>query len=607
MVVYMTKRIPEDVIERVRQANDIVDVVGEVVQLKKQGKNYFGLCPFHDENTPSFSVTEDKQIYHCFGCKKGGNVISFMMEIEGLSFYESLTYLADRAEITLPEIQPAEKTAEGEENAQLLEAYDWLAKLYHHILRFSADGDEGLTYFTDRGITEESIDTFQLGFAPNKVNFTASFLEKKGFHKQLLIKAGLLSEREGNDVTDPFRGRIIFPIRNHIGKVIAFGGRTISGGQPKYLNSAESPLFQKSQILYNFDVARKHMRKTNEVVLCEGQMDTIAITQAGVPHVVATLGTALTEYQAQLLTRYVDTVILCYDGDSAGVEASYRAALLLQKNGCTVKVAHLSNDMDPDGFIKKYGSEAFRTQMITNSQSFVSFYMRYIQKEYNLHSESDRVQYIRRIIQHLATIESSIEREHHLQEISRTYDLSMESLEAELLDHLNKIEHRQDKSSHKRYTSKVNEWPKNERLLPAHQNAERQLIAHMLHDPRIAHKVQREIEAKFSVDEHKIIVTYLYAFYEDEDTADVSIFIERLPEEHLKQLAIEMAMQPIFNDVSNEEIDELLHHIRIQAGDMKQINAYKEQQKIAEQQNDPIRAAEIAQKMLEIQRQLKKV
>lgn len=603
----MTNRIPEDVIERVRQANDIVDVVGEVVQLKKRGKNYFGLCPFHDENTPSFSVAEDKQIYHCFGCKKGGNVISFMMEIEGLSFYESLSYLADRAEISLPEIQPAERTAEGEENAQLLEAYDWLAKLYHHILRFSADGDEGLTYFTDRGITEESIHTFQLGFAPNQANFTASFLEKKGFHRQLLIKAGLLSEREGNDVTDPFRGRVIFPIRNHIGKVIAFGGRTLSDGQPKYLNSAESPLFQKSQMLYNFDVARKHMRKTNEVVLCEGQMDTIAITQAGVPYVVATLGTALTEYQAQLLTRYVDTVILCYDGDDAGVEASYRAALLLQKSGCTVKVSYLSNDMDPDGFIKKYGSEAFRNQMIINSQSFVSFYMRYIQREYNLQSESDRVQYVQRMIQHLATIESSIEQEHHLQEISRTFDVSMESLKAEMHEHQSKLEHRQDKSSQKRYTSKVNRWQPNERLLPAHQNAERRLLAHMLHDPRIAHRVQREIEAHFSVDEHKIIVTYLYAFYEDEEISDISSFIERLPEEHLKQLVIEIAMIPMFDEINNEEIDDLLHHIRIQSSDIKQIKSYKEQQKIAEQQNDPIRAAEIAQKMLEIQRQLKKV
>lgn len=607
MVVYMTNRIPEEVIERVRQANDIVDVVGEVVQLKKRGKNYFGLCPFHDENTPSFSVAEDKQIYHCFGCKKGGNVLSFLMEIEGFSFYESLTYLAERGEIALPDIQATERSAAGEESAQLLEAYDWLAKLYHHVLRYSNDGEEGLTYFRDRGITEESIDTFQLGYAPNKTSFTATFLEKKGFHKQLLLKAGLLSEREGNDVTDPFRGRIIFPIRNHIGKVIAFGGRTISDGHPKYLNSAESPLFQKSQMLYNFDEARKHMRKTNEVILCEGQMDTIAITQAGVPHVVATLGTALTEHQARLLKRYVDTVVICYDNDQAGIEASYRAALLLQNSGCAIKISQLPTDMDPDGYIKDYGEEAFRSQVIESSQSFVHFYMRYIQKEYNLQSENDRVQYIRRVIQHIATLESSIEREHYLQDISKRYDLSIESLQTELAEHLEKIKQPKDKSAFTRYTNKASVRKKNERLLPAYQNAERQLIAHMLHDPHIAHKVQQTIEAQFNVEEHKVIVTYLYAFYEDEDVSDISMFIERLPEENLKQLVIEMAMMPIFEQIAHEEIEDYIRMIHVQSNDIKQLHVYKEEQQMAEQQNDPIRAANIAKKMLDIQKQLKKV
>src|SRR5699024_9008625 len=248
---------------------------------------------------------------------------------------------------------------------------------------YSKDGDEGLAYLKARGISEASIYVFQLGYVTNKTNFTATVLEKKGFHRQLLVTSGLLSERESNDGADPFRGRVIFPIRNHIGKVIAFGGRTISGAHPKYLNSSESPLFQKSQMLYNFDEARKHMRKTNEVVLCEGQMDAIAITEAGVPHVVATLGTALTEYQAKLLKRYVDTVIICYDGDEAGLEASYRAALLLQNSGCTIKVSQLAADMDPDSYIQTYGKSAFKAQLIDNSQSFVSFYMRYIKREYN--------------------------------------------------------------------------------------------------------------------------------------------------------------------------------------------------------------------------------
>lgn len=602
----MTNKIPDDVIERVKQANDIVDVVGEFVHLKKRGKNYFGLCPFHDENTPSFSVAEDKQIYHCFGCNKGGNVLSFIMEIEGVSFYESLVFLAERGAIELPSIQQGRHAPKNEEHTKLLEAYDWLSKLYHHVLRYSKDGEEGLAYLKSRGLSEESIDTFQLGYAPNKAHFTATFLEKKGFHKQLLLKSGLLSEREGNDVTDPFRGRIIFPIRNHIGKVIAFGGRTISDGRPKYLNSAESPLFQKSQMLYNFDEARKHMRKTNEVVLCEGQMDAIAITEAGVPHVVATLGTALTEYQAKLLKRYVDTVIICYDGDEAGLEASYRAALLLQNSGCTIKVSQLSADMDPDSYIQTYGKSAFKAQLIDNSQSFVSFYMRYIKREYNVQSESDRVQYIKRIIQHIATLESSIEREHHLQDISKEYNLSMESLQTELLEHVNRIEQSQDKTAQTRYTSKGSAWTKKERLLPAYQNAERKLIAYMLQDPNIARKVENEIEAQFNVDAHKIIVTYLYAFYEDEDSPDISSFIERLPEDGLKHLVTELAMIPLVDIIDYEEIDDYIQIIYRESNDMKQLSDYEEQQKLAVQQNDHSKAAEIAQKIINIEKQLKK-
>src|SRR5690606_33231044 len=299
------------------------------------------------EKSPSFSVTQEKQIFHCFGCGKGGNVVTFLMEMESFTFFEAIKYLADRTGIELPTDSIKTESSLSNENQQILSAQEWLTKLYHHLIRYTKDGKIGLDYLVERGITEEAIDTFKLGYAPNTKDFIATFLEKKGFHKQLLVKYGLLNMNQENDtVSDRFRGRVIFPIRNHLGKTVAFGARALEKNQePKYLNSPESDLFQKGKLLYNFDLAKKHIRKISEALLFEGYMDVISAYQAGVENVVATMGTALTETQAKLLKRYVDTVILCYDGDRAGIEATYKASKLLQQVGCQVKIASLKDGL----------------------------------------------------------------------------------------------------------------------------------------------------------------------------------------------------------------------------------------------------------------------
>lgn len=598
----MTNRIPEEVIEDVQKANDIVDVVGEYVQLKKQGRNYFGLCPFHEEKTPSFSVTQDKQIYHCFGCKKGGNVFNFLMEIENYSFAESLKVLAEQSGITLPKIASQQKSSLSQDSQNILEAYDWLAKLYHHLLSYTDDGKRGLDYFNDRGIDKESIDTFQLGFAPNIKNFTAEFLEKKGFHQQLLIKAGILNIQENQEVVDPFRGRIIFPIRNHLGKTIAFGGRSINDQEPKYLNSSESELFQKNRILFNFDLAKRHIRKTKEAILLEGQMDVISAYQAGVTNVVATLGTSLTEGHAQLLKRYVDTVIICYDPDQAGVEASFRAATLLRKVGCQVKVARLTNNMDPDAYIKESGGDAFKKDIIDTSDTYLSFYMRYTKRSYNLSIEGDRIEYIHDVLKEIAMVESSIEREHYLQELSNDYNLSMDTLIQEVEIERQKKSAPQHKSLHNRYTNKVSLPKQTKKLMPAYKNAERHLIAYMLQDRYVAEKVQDKLSAEFTIDDHKIIVTHLYAFYENGQEANVSRFIDQLSDDRIKQLVIEISILSTFESISENVLDDYISLIQRQGENAEKIKKIKEDQRLAEQQNDPIKAAQIAMEMLAIKR-----
>ncbi|WP_067727387.1 DNA primase [Oceanobacillus damuensis] len=601
----MANQIPEEFIEEIRKSNDIVDIIGEYVQLKKQGRNYFGLCPFHGEKTPSFSVTQEKQIFHCFGCGKGGNVITFMMEMESFSFYEAVKFLADKSGFTLPDTGIKKESSMSEESQSVLSANDWLTKLYHHLIRYTKDGKEGYQYLKDRGIGDEAIDAFQLGFAPNVKDFVAEFLTKKGFHQQLLIKAGILSQQNDNAVTDRFRGRVIFPIRNHIGKTVAFGGRSITNQEPKYLNSPESELFHKGKLLYNFDLAKKHIRKENEVILFEGYMDVISAYQAGVKNVVATLGTSLTEPQAKLLNRYVETVIICYDGDMAGLDATYKAANLLKKVGCSIKVANLDNDMDPDSFIQKNGPEAFKDKVIKASDTYMSFYMRYLKKDFNLNVEGDRIKYIEYVLKELAMIESSIEREYYLKELSNEYHISIETMTSEIHEYRKKRGIPKDNQQKNRYTNKHTISQRSKKLLPAFYNAEKKLISYMLQDSYITDKVQEELGAGFNVDAHKIIATHLYGFYEEGHSSDISLFIERLNDDQLKQQVVEMAMIPELGNISDREINDYIRIIKNESNDSMNIKTLKEQQKLAEQQNDPLKAAQIAMQIIEIQKHLR--
>ncbi|TRM12729.1 DNA primase [Lentibacillus cibarius] len=603
----MVGQVTEEAIEQVRTANDIVDVIGEYMQLKKQGRNYFGLCPFHGEKTPSFSVTQEKQIFHCFGCGKGGNVITFIMEMEGYTFHEALEFLADKSGIELPATVSQKHSSISPENEQILSASEWVAKLYHHLLRYTKDGKKGYQYFKNRGIADETIDIFQLGFAPEAKDFTAAFLNKKGFHQQILVKSGLLSQHEDNSVSDRFRGRVIFPIRNHLGKPIAFGGRALADQEPKYLNSPENELFRKGRILYNFDLAKKYIRKQNEAVLFEGYMDVISAYQAGVKNGVATLGTSLTDTQAKLLKRYVDTVTLCYDADEAGNEATYKAARILQKAGCNVKIANLRENMDPDNFINEFGGNAFHNEVIKSSLTFTSFYMRYLKKNYNLTLEGDRINYIEKVLEHLATIDSSVEREYYLKELSSNYEISMESLTQQMQVHRQKMGSVRDKQNKNSYTNKRPEFRQQKKLLPAFHNAERRLLAYMLQDPSITDKVQEEIGASFNIEEHKIIATHLYAFYEEYNEANVSKFVEMLKDDYLKKLVTEIAMLSEHDQITDHEINDYIRMIRAEHNNKENIQSLKEEQKLAEQQNNPIKAAEIAMRIIELQKQWKNI
>lgn len=606
MVVRMFNQIPEHIIKQVQNAHNIVDVIGEHVQLTKRGNNYFGLCPFHDENTPSFSVSEDKQMYYCFGCKEGGNVISFLMKQAGLTFFESIQELASRANINLPNIGQA-KDHLSTESRKLYEANEWLMKLYHHLLRFTKEGKEALNYLESRGITKESIDAFQIGYSPNIKNFTAQFLIKKGIHEQTLIKSGLFTKTTEDNMYDRFTGRVVFPIRDATGRTVGFSARSIldSTGGPKYINSSESEIFQKQQLLYNFDLARGEIRKKKEVILFEGQLDVITAYQNGLENVVATLGTSLSESHGKFLRRYANRAIISYDGDYAGQQASYRAAKILLKNGFDVRITHLDAKYDPDQYIKTYGIDAFIHQVLKVSESYMKFYMRFARKDFNLSNENEKVQYIKIVLQEIANIESSIEQEMYLKELSDQFSISIESLKEELRTFQRTISRQKNNESNNRYTKTTSTFSSQDKLRPAFHNAERNLISLMLKDESIASYVKDEIGADFNIDDHKVIVTALYAFYEEGNHPDVSLFIERLSDDHLRNLTAEIAMLPTFEHIGDGGLKDYIDVIKKQYYDVAILNEYIEKQRLAEQQNDPIKAAKIAMKILELQKKLK--
>ncbi|MEQ6375880.1 DNA primase [Bacillaceae bacterium S4-13-58] len=607
----MSRRIPEDLVEEIRQSNDITEVVGEFVQLKKQGRNYFGLCPFHGESTPSFSVSPDKQIFHCFGCHKGGNVYRFIMEIEGLSFNQAVAKLAERIGKSISDeflSQANESETVAPELQDILSAHEWLEKLYHHLLMHTKEGKQAYQYLVGRGFSESTLETFHIGYAPNTANFTARFLEKKGYHLHSMVKAGLLAQSEDGSYLDRFRGRVIFPIKNHQGKTVGFGGRDLTDHGPKYLNSPETELFQKGKLLYNFDQARSFIRKEKYAVLFEGYADVISAHQAGVTNGVATLGTALSDMQVKFLKRYVDTVMICYDSDQAGIEATQKAANLLKREGCQIKVAMLPDGMDPDDYIKVNGPKAFQEKIIQSSVTYVTFFMKYLKRSYHLKDEGDKIKYVEKVLNEIALLDKPLERDYHLRELSRDQDLSIEVLERELAFILRKSRHNHKDKEHSTGHNKNNTYTiaHDKRLLPAFQKAERILLAYMLQDLWVAEKVRDELGVNFNTSEHCVLLSHLYGYYEEGHEPNVSHFMEYVDDPKLKDLISELGMLSVKEELSTQELMDYLKVIRQERMSKNEIKGLKEKQHEAEKNQDHITAAKIAMQILELKKRAKR-
>jgi DNA primase len=605
-VAQMTQRIPEEKIEEVRKALDIVDVISEYVQLKKQGRNFVGLCPFHGEKTPSFSVSPEKQLYHCFGCGAGGNAFSFVMETEGISFIEAVEKLAAKANILLPELEGHEESKPEISHKMVtwVKAHELAAKLYHHILTASDEGKEAREYLRKRGFTKEMIDHFQVGYAPNSWDFLTGFLEKRlGESPESLAECGLLALREKDKKPyDRFRDRIMFPIWDRRGKLIAFGGRILSDGQPKYLNSQESKVFNKSEVLYFFHQARPMIRKKNESVLFEGYMDVISAWRAGIDNGIAAMGTALTDVQAKMIRRNADRVILCYDSDDAGVNATYKNAQILQRAGMEVVIAALPEGYDPDDYIREKGPDRFVQDIINRHITFTAFKFHYFRRGKNLQLEGDRLNYIEQIIEEISLLPRAVERDYYLRQLAEEFSLSLEALKQEQIDIIKKHQKKEKRQIYKAVQAKSVSSVK--KMISAHEAAERELIALMLQSRSIADQVQKEIGGEFHYDDYQAIAAHIYSYYGEGYEPDPSHFIERVEDPKLRKITTSLAMKKVNIDLSEQEMDDYLKHIR-QFPKKKEIEQLKIKQKQAEESLQFKEAALIAMEIVKINQELK--
>ena len=416
---------PEELIEEVRTRNDIVEVISGYVRLQKKGSNYFGLCPFHNEKSPSFSVSPGKQMYYCFGCGAGGNVITFLMEYENQTFPEAVRTLAQRAGIALPEADDSKEARQADSRrAKLLEINKEAAKYFYYQLR-TERGSVGMEYLRKRELSDETMNHFGLGYANKYSNDLIQYLKSKGYSEDLIRDAGLCNVDEKHGMYDKFWNRVMFPIQDINHRVIGFGGRVMGDGKPKYLNSPETEIFDKSRNLYGLNFARTS-RKGN-VILCEGYMDVIAMHQAGFTQAVASLGTAYTSGQASLLRRYANEILLSYDSDGAGVNAALRAIGILKEAGMTGRVINLEPYKDPDEFIKALGGEEFQKRLDHAENSFF-FELRQLQKNYDLSDPEQKTAFHREIARKLCTFSEEVERENYIEAVAQKYHISFENL-----------------------------------------------------------------------------------------------------------------------------------------------------------------------------------
>lgn len=620
-------RVPEETINSIREQTDIVQVVSQYLQLRKSGQNHFASCPFHDDKTPSFSVSEKKQIYYCFSCGRGGNVFSFLQEMEGLSFIEAVGKTAELADIELDQtiIDQAKQSrpAEDSTRGKLLKIYEKAEHFYHHILMNTQAGEEAYHYLLERGMTKESIETFNIGFSPPQRESLKMYLENEELSDPGLLKqSGLFSDRDDQAFYDRFTNRIVFPIKDGKGQTVAFSGRAFleSDGSDnpghhtaKYMNSPETELFNKRRVLFNYDKARAGIRREGEVILFEGFMDVISAWQAGVKNGIASMGTSLTEEHVQTLDKVTDHLIIAYDGDKAGMEATKRAAdFLTQETHFTVEVASFPENLDPDDYIQTKGIDAFKDFLSHGRDTLMSFLMKYHRVGINVKNESERLKYIEVILKEMSRVSSAVERELYLNQLEEAFDVSVDALKEQMTVYIQE----QQKERHKQRRQENEASQTREPIrMSFHQNqpkqtavmkAEQMLLNRLFnHDEVWMILEQMDKDLSLTTEANQLLFLLYDEYYHSHDHPSMQSFIDYLPDDKLKSKLTEILLINLSDEIATGEIEDYIRLINDRHPLEDRLKHKRDELKLAERSGDKEKQTSLAIEIINLSRQLK--
>ena len=527
-------RIPSELFDQVISQSDIVDVISDYVQLTKAGKNYKGLCPFHGENTPSFVVSPDKGIYKCFGCGEGGNVISFVAQLEAISYPQAILKLAQRAGIQTDFVASLAQSTQDSKYKNEHDLLEFSKGFYHYYLNHTKEGKIALDYLTNRGMSKEMIEKFGIGLAPSYSDALVKTLSNNQFSLSQAMQLGLLNEHNGQ-YYDRFKSRIMFPISDKVGKVVGFSGRVFLEGDThlgKYVNSPESPVFQKGKLIYNLNEAKLAIRRHNRVLLFEGFLDVISAVEAGFSESVATMGTAFTEDHGRELRRLTDHVIICYDGDKAGLAAANKAIPILMLQNFQVSVVEIPSKMDPDEFIKSNGTEAF-SRLIEQAIPAVDYQYRYIKRQFNLEFVSHRDQFKRAIYQLAYTLQSHTLQELILKKLAQDISIGEQSILQEFASGKSQVYKNSNINNNKNEMSQMRQKHLRD---TKYDRSEKMLIHYMLKDRRVALLVEKELNGYLNDPIRRNIVLYILDYYTVHETMNLQYFLNWIDEALVKPI-----------------------------------------------------------------------
>ncbi len=547
-------RYSDEIIDEVRQTNDIVDVISQYVRLKRSGRNYFGLCPFHNEKSPSFSVSPEKQIFHCFGCGVGGNVFTFLTKIEGINFVEAVQQLAERSNIQLPTLENNMDSAREELKAKVYKVNEFTAKYYHENL-YKPESKIAQEYIKKRKLSNETLKSFQIGFS-GKFDELYQELKKQGFGEREILESGLVNKNERGQFIDRYRNRLMFPICDVRGRVIAFGGRVLDDSKPKYINSPENVVYSKGRHLFGLNVAKKYDIK-KRLLIVEGYMDVISLHQRGIHNVVASLGTALTQQQGYLLRNNTEQIVLSYDSDEAGQTAKVRAMEILQNMGCDIRVLQMEGAKDPDEFVIKYGNARFQN-LVDKAISVIEFKVKILRQSLNLENTNDKIKFLNEIAKIISKIENNMEKEIYIEKIAKEYDVSKEAIYAEV----NKMRYRDSKDEKVLNKARpvIKHIEKNELAEVSESTKKREntiLAILLLGDINIYQIIKQNIKIEdFKYDIDNKIARKLYEEFEN-GNSNINSIIDNLPEDEQNHITMIMAEDYGIDDVE-KAIDDII-------------------------------------------------